>query len=409
MNYFFYIILGITLFNFILERFLDYLNSKLWSNELPKELEGIYDAEKYRKSQDYTKVKTRFSVITDTFSLVLILLMLFSGGFGIIDNFLRSYTENPILLTIIFFGIIGFASDMLSMPFEIYFTFNIEKRFGFNTTTVKTYIADKVKGWLLGLIIGGLLLTVIVWIYLNTGEYFWLYAWAAISFFMLFMSMFYSNLIVPLFNKQKPLEPGELRDAIEEFAKKVKFKLNNIYVIDGSKRSKKANAYFTGLGPKKRIVLYDTLISDHTKEELVGVLAHEIGHYKKKHTLTSTILGIAETGVMLFILSVFISYPELSKAMGSEIPSFHIGILAFGLLYSPVSLILGLAMNLLSRKNEYAADRYAGENYNPESLQLALKKLSVNSLSNLRPHPLYVFFYYSHPTLLQRLRALEKV
>jgi STE24 endopeptidase len=409
MNSFFYIILGITLFNFILERFLDYLNSKLWSNELPKELEGIYDAEKYRKSQDYTKVKTRFSVITDTFSLVLILLMLFSGGFGIIDNFLRSYTENPILLTIIFFGIIGFASDMLSMPFEIYFTFNIEKRFGFNTTTVKTYIADKVKGWLLGLIIGGLLLTVIVWIYLNTGEYFWLYAWAAISFFMLFMSMFYSNLIVPLFNKQKPLEPGELRDAIEEFAKKVKFKLNNIYVIDGSKRSKKANAYFTGLGPKKRIVLYDTLISDHTKEELVGVLAHEIGHYKKKHTLTSTILGIAETGVMLFILSVFISNPELSKAMGSEIPSFHIGILAFGLLYSPVSLILGLAMNLLSRKNEYAADRYAGEKYNPESLQLALKKLSVNSLSNLRPHPLYVFFYYSHPTLLQRLRALEKV
>jgi STE24 endopeptidase len=407
MNSFFYIILGITLFNFILERFLDYLNSKLWSNQLPKELEGIYDAEKYRKSQDYTKVKTRFSLINEAFSLFLILLMLFSGGFGIIDNFLRTYTENPILLTIIFFGIIGFASDLLSIPFEIYFTFNIEKRFGFNTTTVKTFVADKLKGWFLGLIIGGLLLTLIVWIYLNTGEYFWLYAWGAVSFFMLFMSMFYSNLIVPLFNKQKPLEPGELRDAIEEFAKKVKFKLNNIYVIDGSKRSKKANAYFTGLGPKKRIVLYDTLIADHTTEELVGVLAHEIGHYKKKHTLTSTILGIAETGVMLFILSVFISNPELSKAMGSEIPSFQIGILAFGLLYSPVSLILGLAMNLLSRKNEYAADRYAGENYNPESLQLALKKLSVNSLSNLRPHPLYVFFYYSHPTLLQRLKALD--
>ena len=407
MNSFFYIILGITLFNFILERFLDYLNSKLWSNQLPKELEGIYDSEKYRKSQDYTKVKTQFSLINEAFSLFLILLMLFSGGFGIIDNFLRTYTENPILLTIIFFGIIGFASDLLSIPFEIYFTFNIEKRFGFNTTTVKTFVADKLKGWFLGLIIGGLLLTLIVWIYLNTGEYFWLYAWGAVSFFMLFMSMFYSNLIVPLFNKQKPLEPGELRDAIEEFAKKVKFKLNNIYVIDGSKRSKKANAYFTGLGPKKRIVLYDTLIADHTTEELVGVLAHEIGHYKNKHTLTSTILGIAETGVMLFILSVFISNPELSKAMGSEIPSFQIGILAFGLLYSPVSLILGLAMNLLSRKNEYAADRYAGENYNPESLQLALKKLSVNSLSNLRPHPLYVFFYYSHPTLLQRLKALD--
>ena len=409
MNSFFFIILGITLFNFILEQYLDFLNSKLWSNELPKELEGIYDAEKYRKSQDYTKVKTRFSLITDTFSLALILIMLFCGGFGIIDNFLRSFTENPILLSLLFFGVIGFASDLLSTPFEVYFTFNIEKKFGFNTTTIKTFILDKIKGWLIGLLIGGLLLAGIVWIYLNTGEYFWLFAWAAISFFMLFMTMFYSNLIVPLFNKQKPLEPGELRDEIEKFAKKVKFKLNNIYVIDGSKRSKKANAYFTGLGPKKRIVLYDTLIADHTKEELVAVLAHEIGHYKKKHTVSSMIIGIVETGAMLFILSIFISYPELAKALGSDIQSFHIGILAFALLYSPISLILGLFMNILSRKHEYEADRYAGENYNPESLKLALKKLSVNSLSNLRPHPLYVFFNYSHPTLLQRLKALDEI
>ncbi len=409
MNSFFFIILGITLFNFILEQYLDFLNSKLWSNELPKELEGIYDAEKYRKSQDYTKVKTRFSLITDTFSLALILIMLFCGGFGIIDNFLRSFTENPILLSLLFFGVIGFASDLLSTPFEVYFTFNIEKKFGFNTTTIKTFILDKIKGWLIGLLIGGLLLAGIVWIYLNTGEYFWLFAWAAISFFMLFMTMFYSNLIVPLFNKQKPLEPGELRDEIEKFAKKVKFKLNNIYVIDGSKRSKKANAYFTGLGPKKRIVLYDTLIADHTKEELVAVLAHEIGHYKKKHTVSSMIIGIVETGAMLFILSIFISYPELAKALGSDIQSFHLGILAFALLYSPISLILGLFMNILSRKHEYEADRYAGENYNPESLKLALKKLSVNSLSNLRPHPLYVFFNYSHPTLLQRLKALDEI
>jgi STE24 endopeptidase len=409
MNSFFYIILGITLFNFILERYLDYLNRKLWSNELPKELEGIYDAEKYRKSQDYTKVKTRFSLITDTYSFVLILMMLFLGGFGLIDNFIRTYTENPILLTICFFGIIGFSSDLLSIPFDIYFTFNIERRFGFNTTTAKTFILDKLKGWLIGIIIGGLLLSGIVWIYLNTGEYFWIFAWAAISFFMLFMTMFYSNLIVPLFNKQKPLEKGELRDAIEEFAKKVNFKLNNIYVIDGSKRSKKANAYFTGLGPKKRIVLYDTLIADHTKEELVAVLAHEIGHYKKKHTLSSMIIGIVETGAMLFILSIFIKDPELSIALGSNIQSFHLGILAFALLYSPISLILGLGMNILSRKHEYEADRYAGENYNPESLQLALKKLSVNSLNNLRPHPLYVFFNYSHPTLLQRLKALDEL
>jgi STE24 endopeptidase len=226
---------------------------------------------------------------------------------------------------------------------------------------------------------------------------------------MIFMTMFYSSIIVPLFNKQTPLEPGELRDAIEAFAMKTGFKLKNVFVIDGSKRSSKANAYFAGLGSKKRIVLYDTLIKDHTTEELVAVLAHEIGHYKLKHTLTGIVLSLIETGVMLFILSLFIGNPDLSKALGAEQGSFHMGILAFGLLYSPLSLILGLATNLLSRKNEYAADRFAGINYNPNALSDALKKLSVNNLSNLRPHPLYVFFHYSHPPLLKRLEALTRI
>jgi len=221
------------------------------------------------------------------------------------------------------------------------------------------------------------------------------------------MVLFYSNLIVPLFNKQTPLPEGELKSAIEEFASKVGFKLDNIFVIDGSKRSTKANAYFTGFGSKKRIVLYDTLINDMTTKELVAVLAHEIGHYKKHHVLWSLLLGILQTGVVLFIFSLFVGSRELSAALGVESPSFHIGLIAFGILYSPISMITGLAMNIFSRKNEYQADAFAATNYSAEELSSALKKLSVKNLSNLRPHPAYVFFHYSHPTLLQRLNALK--
>jgi len=341
------------------------------------------------------------------------------GGFVWLDDLLRRITENPILLALLFFGIIGFISSLVMTPFELYGTFVIEEKFGFNTTTMKTFILDKLKGWLLGILIGGGILALIIWIYTTTGNYFWLIVWGVITLFMIFMSMFYSNLIVPLFNKQKPLDSGELRDAIESFANKVGFRLKNIYVIDGSKRSTKANAYFTGLGGKKRIVLYDTLIRDHTTEELVGVLAHEIGHYKKKHTLQGIILSILQTGLMLFILSLFIRKDSALSALLCQalsgfsglqaIPGFHLGILAFGLLYSPLSFILGILESMLSRTNEYAADRFAGINYNPVSLQNALKKLSVNQLSNLRPHPLYVFFHYSHPPLLSRLRALAEI
>ena len=330
--------------------------------------------------------------------------LLLTGGFSRLDQMIRLHTENPILMAFLFFGILGLASGILSLPFDIYHVFILEEKFGFNRTTVNTFILDKLKGLLLAAIIGGGLLALIIFIYESTGNYFWIMTWVVISFLMIFISMFYSNLIVPLFNKQKPLEPGPLRDAIEQFSAKAGFNLKNIYVIDGSKRSKKANAYFTGLGAKKRIVLYDTLIYDHTIEELVGVLAHEIGHYKKKHTIQSIILSLIQTGLMLFILSLFIRKDSplaqslcqsLSGFSGVEVKqSFHLGILAFGILYSPLSLVLGLFMNILSRKNEYAADRYAGENYQPEALMDALKKLSVNNLSNLQPHPAFVFFYY---------------
>jgi STE24 endopeptidase len=277
-----------------------------------------------------------------------------------------------------------------------------------NNTTVKTFILDKLKGWLLAIVLGSIFIALFILIYNKTGINFWWIAWLVFSAISIFFSMFYSNLIVPLFNKQTPLEKGELRTAIEVFSNKVGFKLNNIFVIDGSKRSNKANAYFTGLGSKKRIVLYDTLIKDHTTEELVAVLAHEVGHYKKKHTLKGIIISLLETGMMLYILSWFISNPVLSEALGTQ-QSFHIAIIVFGILYSPLSMILGLAMNVLSRKHEYEADKFAGENYNAESLKSALKKLSVNNLSNLKPHPAYVFFHYSHPTLLQRLAALNQL
>jgi len=403
----FIVITSVILFDFILDRYLDKLNSSRWCNELPKELVGIYDAEKYKKSQDYEKAKHKFSLITDTFGLLLILLMLFMGGFAFVDSLARTFTDNVIIISMIFFGIIGFSFELLTTPFNIYATFVIEERFGFNRTTKKTYIFDKIKGWLLGAIIGGGLLALIMWLYEVSGSWFWLIAWGAISGFMIFMAMFYSSLIVPLFNKQKPLESGELRDAIEKFATKTGFKLNNIFVIDGSKRSTKANAYFSGLGAKKRIVLYDTLIKDHTTEELVAVLAHEIGHYKKKHSLKGILISIVHTGLMFFILSLFLGNTLLDEALGVSVSSFHIEIITFGLLYSPLSMILGIVMNIYSRKNEYEADRFAKENYDGKALQTALIKLSVNNLSNLRPHPLYVFFHYSHPPLLERLRALE--
>ncbi len=403
------VIIVILVVGYIVERILDYLNSTYWSDELPDELKGIYDAEKYKKSQAYLRVKQRFSVLTDSVSLAVMLLMLLLGGFAWLDQVVREWTTHPILMSLCFFGILGLASDLLTTPFSVYSTFVIEERFGFNKTTPRTFILDKLKGWLLGAVIGGGLLSLVIWIYLSTGQFFWVLTWITISLFSVFMTMFYSTLIVPLFNKQTPLAQGELRNAIEQFAEKVMFRLDNIFVIDGSKRSRKANAYFSGLGAKKRIVLYDTLIADHSVDELVAVLAHEVGHYKKKHTRTGIILSVIQTGLMLYILSLFIGNPLLSQALGAELGSFHMGILAFGMLYSPISMILGLGMNYLSRKHEYEADRFAGVQFNARSLQEALKKLSVNNLSNLRPHPAYVFVYYSHPPVLKRLQALEGV
>ncbi|MFP4064102.1 MAG: M48 family metallopeptidase, partial [Bacteroidales bacterium] len=280
-----YVIVTIIVLDYVFDRVMDYLNASRWSKKLPGELRGIYDEEKYRKSQEYSRANMRFGILTGTLSFLFILLMLVLGGFGYLDSLVRNYTEHPVWMALLFFGILGLASDILSTPFDLYGTFVIEERFGFNRTTPKTYVLDKIKGWMIALVIGGGLLAVFVWFYDTAGNLFWLYAWIVVTGFSVFMMMFYSTLIVPMFNKQRPLEEGPLRSAIEDFADKAGFRLDNIFVIDGSKRSSKANAYFSGLGPKKRIVLFDTLIKEHTTEELVAVLAHEIGHYKKKHTV----------------------------------------------------------------------------------------------------------------------------
>jgi STE24 endopeptidase len=309
---------------------------------------------------------------------------------------------------LLFFGTLAFAGDILTTPFALYSTFVIEERYGFNRTTPGTFILDKLKGWLLGVLIGGGLLALVTWIYLLTGAWFWLVVLGVVTLFSVFMNMFYSNLIVPLFNKQEPLEEGSLREKIEQFAEKVAFRLNNVYVMDGSKRSSKANAYFTGLGPKKRIVLFDTLIKDLEEEEIVSVLAHEVGHYKKKHTTTGLVLSFLQSALTLFLFSLFVGKDSFAIALGGTEASFHLGLIAFGVLYSPLSTLLGLGSGLFSRRHEYQADRYAREQHNGEALISSLKKLSKNTLSNLTPHPLYVFFHYSHPTILQRIRALRQ-
>lgn len=404
----FYIIVAILLLDYLFERLLDYLNSSRWSEIIPDKLKGVYDEVEYKKSQEYKKINSRFGTITSSISFLLILLMLVFEGFAVADSVALSISGNLILSSLLFFAIIGLALDILMEPFSVYDTFVIEERFGFNKTTPKLYIIDKIKSLLITAVFGGGLLALVIFLWSKAGHMFWIYAWALVTFISLFISMFYSNLIVPLFNKQTPLEEGELKQAISSFSEKAGFKLNNIYVIDGSKRSSKSNAYFTGLGPKKRIVLYDTLINDLSTNEIVAVLAHEIGHYKKRHVLMGLGMGIVQTGIMLFIFSLFVSSPELSKALGVSEPRFHIGLIAFGILYTPLSFLMGIVMNLISRSNEYQADDFAAKYGLATDLGSGLKKLSAKNLSNLTPHPLYVFFHYSHPTLLQRLINLEK-
>ena len=405
----FYLIIGIIVVNFIKDKLLNAVNAKHFGDPLPKEVADVFDKDAYKKSQDYKRTNYRFGIWSSLFSFALTLGFLFVDGFEYVDNLARTYSSNSIVLALLFFGIIMLGSDIISTPFSYYRTFVIEEKFGFNKTSRKTFWTDKLKGLLMTAILGGGLLVLVVWFYELTTNLFWIYTWIAITIFTVFMNMFYSRLIVPLFNKQTPLEKGDLFDKISSYAATVGFNLDKIFVIDGSKRSTKANAYFSGFGREKRVTLYDTLINELEDEEIVAVLAHEVGHYKKKHIIFNLVSSVLMTGLTLFILSVFIGNPLLSNAIGVEIASFHVGLVAFGLLYSPISELTGLLMNFISRKFEYQADDYAKTTYKAEPLISSLKKLSKNSLSNLTPHKAYVWVHYSHPTLYDRIINLKRL
>ena len=407
-NTLFYILISILIISFIVDKVLDALNAKHYKDPIPPELSDVYEEEDYLKSQNYKKANDRFSSIASSISLVVTLFFFYLDGFAFVDEWARTFSDNTIIIALLFFGSIMFASDLLSTPFSYYHTFIIEEKFGFNKTTLKTFLVDKIKGWLMSAILGALLLSIIIWFYESVGSNFWLYAWGIIAVFVFFMNMFYARLIVPLFNKQTPLCDGSLKTKIQDYAQKVGFKLDKIVVIDGSKRSTKANAYFSGFGSEKRVTLFDTLIKDLEEEEIVAVLAHEVGHYKRKHILFNLIISILIMGFTFWLLSLFIGNPILSEALNVASPSFHIGLIAFGILYSPISELTGLVMNFISRKFEYQADNYAKETFDAAPLISGLKKLNKNNLSNLTPHPAYVFVYYSHPTLLQRYHNMKK-
>lgn len=403
-----YIIIGITAISYIFEQVLEYINLRSQREEIPDEVAAFYDRAKYIKSLQYHRELTNFSFITSGFSFLLSVALLLFGGFGWIDGILRTVVENDILLALIFFGTISIASDIITLPFQWHRIFVIEERYGFNKTTLKIFIADKLKGYILGALIGGALLSALLYLVQTIGPNFWIWFALIACSFMLLMNMFYASVILPLFNKLTPLPEGELKTAIEAFARKVNFPLDNIFVIDGSKRSSKANAFFSGIGKKKKIVLYDTLINNHTTDELVAVLAHEVGHFKKKHIVWSYIVSVIQIVFMLYVLSLMIFNENLSLALGGQQQAIHLNLIAFAILFSPVSGITGLLMSILSRKNEFEADAYARQTYSGDALANALKKLSVDSLSDLYPHPVYVFFHYSHPPLLERLYAINR-
>ena len=402
------IIVAIAAVSYVFDQLLDYVNLKSMRTDIPDDVAAFYDRSKYVRSLDYHRELTRFSFVSSAFSFLLSMAMLLSGGFGWLDDLLRQYVQDPILLALLFFAVLVLASDVLTLPFQLYSTFVIEEKYGFNKTTVKTFFADKVKGYLLAALIGAPLLALLIYLINQIGPDFWIWFAIIASAFMLFMNMFYTALILPLFNKLTPLPEGELKSAIQQFASRVDFPLDNIFVIDGSKRSSKANAFFSGIGKKKKIVLYDTLIEKHTTDELVAVLAHEVGHFKKKHIVMSLVLSVLQVFLTMYILSLMVYNKELSIALGGSQHSIALNLIAFSILFSPISGITGLFMSIYSRRNEFEADAYARQTYSGPALSDALKKLSVDSLSNLYPHPLYVFFHYSHPPLLKRLHAINE-
>lgn len=409
MNIFAVIIIATLLVDFVLNLAADFYNLKSLDKGLPDEFRDVYDEETYEKSQRYTKVRTKFGFLTSIFNLILLLVFWFAGGFQWLDEIVRSWELGVIWTGLVYIGLLLVAKRVISLPFSLYSTFVIEEKFGFNKTTPKTFVMDLVKGLGLGILLGGPLLAGILAFFTFIDQYAWLYAWGAVTIFTLFIQFIAPTWIMPIFNKFKPLEDGELRQKIREYADKVNFALEGIYVMDGSKRSSKSNAFFTGFGKNKRIALYDTLIENHSDDELVAVLAHEIGHYKKKHIIKNMAISIAQTGIMFFLLSVFLNSQGLYDAFFMEQMSVYAGLIFFGMLYAPIDMIVSIFMQILSRKYEFEADEFASTTYQKDPMVEALKKLSKDNLSNLTPHPFYVFLNYSHPPVLERIQTIRSI
>ena len=410
MNIYAIIILATLAIGYILDLIADYLNIKNLRTDLPEEFRDVYSREKYERSQEYLKENTLFGIISSTFSLIVLLIFWFSGGFNWLDLILRGLIENNIYRGIAYLGILIIANSILSIPFSIYRTFVIEEKYGFNKTTPKTFIFDILKGLALAIVLGLPLLAGLLYILQNFGDVAWLYGWGTVVLFTFIIQFIAPRWIMPLFNKFEPLKEGELRDAIFDYADRIGFSLKNIFVMDGSKRSSKSNAFFTGFGKNKRIALFDTLIDNHTTGELVSILAHEIGHYKKKHIIQGMIISIIHTGILFFLLSLFLTQEGLYEAFYVENMSVYTGLIFFGMLYSPIEMILSLFMNALSRKNEYEADEFAAKTIeDPKDMINALKKLSEHNLSNLTPHHFYVAVNYSHPPVLERIKRIRKI
>jgi len=407
LNIYFWIIVITIIINYTIDLIADYLNLKNLDPNLPDDFKDIYDESTYKKSQEYTRTKTKFAFIVSTFNLIILFTFWFSKGFNYLDIFLRQYFNNEIILGISFIGILILLNSLINLPFTIYSIFVIEEKFGFNKTTPKVFITDILKSLGLSIIIGIPLLALILYLFNELGQYAWLYAWITVTLFTLILQYIAPRWIMPLFNKFLPLQDGELKSEIINYAKSVNFPLQNVYVMDGSKRSTKSNAFFTGFGKNKKIALFDTLIEKHSIPELISILAHEIGHYKKKHIIQAMLINILQTGIIFYLISIFTKTPALFQAFFMENYSIYSGLIFFGMLYSSIDTILSIFMNILSRKNEYEADRFAIETTkNKIDFINALKKLSKDNLSNLTPHPFYAFINYSHPTILQRIKKI---
>jgi STE24 endopeptidase len=408
MNIFSLIILSSLLVQYFLNLTANILNLKSLNNTLPDQFADLYNKTEYQKSQEYTKVKTKFGFITASFNLLLLISFWFSGGFNHLDIWVRGFNLNEIYLGLIYTGILMGLNTILNLPFSIYNTFVIEEKFGFNKTTPLTFVTDLLKGLLLAVLLGSPVLALIIGFFKYAGPYAWVSCWLAVTAFSMFLQVLAPTFIMPLFNKFTPLPDGELKEAIITYANSIQFPLQGIYIMDGSKRSSKSNAFFTGFGKFKRIALFDTLINQHTTPELVAVLAHEIGHYKKMHIQKNMVISILQSGVIFYLLSVFLGSEGLFKAFYMQNVSVYAGLIFFSLFFSPFDFVLSILMQFISRKHEYEADNYAFQTTGkPENLIQSLKKLSVSNLTNLTPHPFYVFLNYSHPPVLERIKALS--